>query len=124
MTDRGGVVPLIEFETFGVAVGSAQVCGALSTFVPLFVAPTATLAALALAGWVSRTRRQEVLSRRGIGLSRGLALGVLGGTAVGFLAPPALLAPARGLVLALGLLPLFIAERLQSRPRPLHRDLP
>jgi len=124
MTGKGGATPLIVFETFGVAVGSALVCGALSTFLPLFVAPTATLAALALAAWVSRNRRQYLLSQQGVGLSRGVALGVLGGAAIGFLAPPALIAPERGLVLALGLLPLFISERYESRPRRVRWNSP
>lgn len=114
MTLRTG--PLVEFEAFGVAVGSALVCGALSTFVPLLVAPTATLAALALAGWVSRLRRRGSLSRPGIGLGPTLALGLLGGAALAFLDPPAPVAPLRGLLLAGGLLPLFAAERHGSRP--------
>lgn len=113
MTGQAG--PLIEFEAFGVAVGSALVCGALSTFVPFLVAPTATLSALALAGWVSQLRRRGSLSRSGIGLGPSLALGLLGGAALTFLDPPAPLAPVRGLLLAGGLLPLLVSERHGSR---------
>jgi len=114
MTGGVGVSPLFQFEAFGAAVGSAVVCGALSVLAPLLVAPTATLAALALAGWVSRARRRGLLSRRGIGLSPALALGALGVAAGAFLEPPAFLVPVRGLLLAVGLLPLFATERLRS----------
>lgn len=117
MTGRAGVGPLFDFDAFRAAVGLAVVCGALSTFVPLFVAPTATLAALALAGWVSLSRRRGSLSLSGLGSGSAVALGVLGGATLGFLEPPWFLAPVRGLVLAGGLLPLFASERLRSSPR-------
>lgn len=117
MTARPGFGPLFEFEAFGVAVGSALVCGALSAFVPSLVAPTATLAALALAAWVSRARRRGPLSGSRIGLGPAAALGLLGGAALGFLEPPSFLVPVRGLLLAGGLLPLFVTERLRSGSR-------
>jgi len=105
--------PTFEFEAFGTAVLLALVCGTLSTVLPLFIAPTATLAALALAGWVSLSRGRGTLSRPRVGRKSAIALGVLVATAVVFLAPPAPIAPARGLLLAAGLLPLFVAERWQ-----------
>lgn len=118
MTGLVGIGPLFDFEAFGVAFGLAVVCGALSAFVPLFDAPTATLSALALAAWVSRSRHRGSLSWRGLGVGPAVALGILGGATVGFLEPPSFLAPVRGLVLVGGLSPLFVTERLRSAPRP------
>jgi hypothetical protein len=118
VTRRDAMDPLFEFEAFGVAVGSALVCGALSAVAPLLVAPTATLAALALAGWVSLSRRRGSLSWHGMGYRSAFALGVLGAASVLFLDPPSALAPVRGLVLAGGLLPLFVNERIRPAPRP------
>lgn len=111
-------IALLEFETFGASVGLAVVCGALSVVFPILLAPTATLAALALAGWLSRARRRS--ARTGNELARGpvVALGVLGGAAVGFLVSPPVLAPFRGLILAGSLLPLFAVERIRSTPPP------
>jgi hypothetical protein len=122
MTGRVASGPLLEFEAFGAAVGLTLACGALSAFVPLLAAPTATLAALALAGWVSRTRRRGLLSWSGLRLGPALALGALGIAAVAFLAPPPFLAPVRGLLLAGGLLPLLVTDRFCRGPRAF--DLP
>lgn len=116
MTDGTRVAPLFEFEAFGAAAGSAVVCGALSVVVPWLVTPTATLAALALAGWISLARRRGSLSRRGFGTGPAVALGILGVAAAGFLDSPTLLAPFRGLLLAGGLVPLFVIERTRSAP--------
>ena len=116
MTGGARVAPVFEFEAFGAAVGSALVCGALSVVFPPLVAPTATLAALALAGWVSLARRRGSLSRSGLGTGALAALGVLGGAGVGFLTLPSLLAPFRGLLLAGSLVPLFAVERTRSFP--------
>jgi hypothetical protein len=117
MTGPAGFGAVFEFEAFSVAVGSALACGVLSTFVTWLVSPTATLAALALAGWVSLSRRQGTISRRGFDATTTVALGVLGGAAVGFLVPPWPLVPVRGLLLAGGLVPLFAVERLRSKSR-------
>jgi hypothetical protein len=105
---------LFEFEAFGTAVGSAVVCGALSVLVPTLIAPTATLAALAVAGWLSLARRRGSLSRNSVGLGPIAALCLLGGAAVGFLVSPPALSPFRGLLLAGGLVPLFAVGR--ARP--------
>jgi len=116
---EGNVPPrLFEFEAFGAAVGSAVVCGALSVLVPILVAPTATLAALALAGWLSLARRRGSLSRIGFGAGSVVALCILGGASVGFLASPPFLAPFRGLLLAGSLVPLFAV----GRARPAFRE--
>ena len=117
MTDGFRPVPFYEFEAFGAALGSAVVCGALSILFPLLVAPTATLAALAVAGWASLARRRGSLTRKGLGRGSAVALGVLGGATAGFLLSPPFLSHFRGLVLASGLLPLFLAERTQARAR-------
>jgi hypothetical protein len=117
MTDGAPLGPLLEFEAFGAAVGLAVVCGALSLPFPFLIAPTATLAALALAGWVSLARRRGFLARIGFGARPTLALSVLGGGALGFLIPPPILAPFRGLLLAASLVPLFVTERTRSTLR-------
>jgi len=109
--------PLFEFETFGVALGGAILCGALSTVLPMLIAPTATLAALAVAGWVALRRKRGSLSWRILGWRPAIAFVVLAGATFGFLAPPVPLAPFRGLLLAGGLMPLFVVERLHVRPR-------
>jgi hypothetical protein len=114
MTDGTSVAPLFEFEAFSAAVGSGIVCGVLSFLVPFLVAPTASLAALALAGWVSIARRRGSLTRRGLGTGPAIALGILGCATVGFLVPPPPLVPLRGLLLGMGLAPLLVAER--TRP--------
>ncbi|MGP8076411.1 MAG: hypothetical protein ACLP8Y_06755 [Thermoplasmata archaeon] len=114
MKDDVRVTPIFEFEAFGAAVGSAVVCGALSLVVPLLIAPTATLVCLALAAWVSTSRRRGPLTFSGLGNSSLASLCVLGGSAAGFLTAPSFLAPFRGLLLAGGLVPLFLAERTRS----------
>jgi hypothetical protein len=105
---------LFDFEAFGAAVGSAVVCGALSVLFPFLIAPTATLAALALAGWVSLARRRGSLTRKGFGTRPAVALSVLGGAALCFLVPPPPLVPFRGLLLAASLVPLFLTGRTGS----------
>ncbi|MFI5413940.1 MAG: hypothetical protein ACHQ0I_05085 [Candidatus Lutacidiplasmatales archaeon] len=114
MTDAPRFPPMIEFEAFGAGVGSALVCGALSVLVPLLVTPAATLAALAVAGWVSLARRRGSLRRCDFGSGRVIALSVLGVATAIFLVAPPLFASFRGLVLAGGLLPLFAFERTRS----------
>jgi hypothetical protein len=117
VTDGAWVAPYFRFEAFGTAVASALVCGALSIMVPFLVAPTATLAALALAGWVSLARHRGSLTRGGFGPGRLVALCVLAGSSVGFLASPSFLGSFRGLLLAASLVPLFAVERTHAVPR-------
>jgi len=117
MTGRAPGAPWPEFEPFGLAVALSAVCGTLSVMLPMFISPTATLAALSVAAWVARSRRQGTLSRNGFGVRSAAALVTLAGAATAFLNPPAALLPVRGLVLATGLLPLFAVERLRL-PRP------
>lgn len=117
MTEALPRIPFFEFEAFGVAVGASVVCGALSILLPTFLAPTATLAALAVAGWVSLARRRGELTRSGFGRGRVAALAVLGVGAAGFFVTPALLENLRGPLLAGGLVPLFLTERTRSMGR-------
>jgi hypothetical protein len=111
MNEGAGTPRLFEFEAFGAAVGSAVVCGALSVPVPILIAPTATLTALAVAGWLSPARRRGSLTRSTFGPALVAALTVLGGASAGFLAPPWFLSPYRGLILAGSLVPLFVVGR-------------
>ena len=111
--------PWPEFEPFGTAIALSAVCGALSVMLPMFIAPTATLAALSVASWVARARQRGARSRRGTSVATAAALGALAGAAAAFLDPPTWLLPVRGLLLATGLLPLFAVDRFRFlRPAP------
>ena len=119
MTDWGPSTRYFEFETFGVAVGLALVCGALSVFFSVLDAPTATLAALALAGWLSLARRTGALHRDRFDRRNVAALVGLGATSAVYLSPPTVLVPVRGLLLAMSLVPLFLLQRsATSYPPP------
>jgi len=102
-----------EFDVVGVSVGAAVVSGALSVVAPSLGALTASLAALALAGWLALARRTPSPPRH-FGSVRGvLALVSLGFGAGLFLARTGGLEPYRGLVLGLSLVPLWsVARRL------------
>lgn len=106
-------VPRIEFDAFGAAVGAALVCGGLSILFSPLLAPTATLAALAVAGWASLLRRRQ-FSWFGVERGTAFSLCVLGGAAAAFLLDPPALAPVRGFLLGGSLLPLFISESRRS----------
>ena len=119
MTRAGRPVPGLEFETFGVAVGCALVSGALSLAAPFLDALTGALAALAVAGWLSALRRRRSSSGEWLQLTPLAAISTLGLAAGLFLFAPGAVAPFRGLLLALGLLPLWLVERRRrSGPRP------
>lgn len=107
-----------DFDVFGGAVGCSLVCGALSVVFPPLMMGTATLAALAVAGWASLERhrrefRPESTSRR---ISLALALGTLLAGTGEFVASPFALARFRALVLAGTLLPLFLYEQRHWTP--------
>jgi hypothetical protein len=101
----------LGFEAFGTASGLAVVVGALSAVDPDLTILTATLAALAIAGWgaargAAPGGRPPLRSSRAVaGL---VALG-LGGTL--FLAPPPLLVRWRGLALGLGVVAFWLSAR-------------
>lgn len=100
-------------DAFGTASGLALVTGALSLLLPSLRFPTATLAALAVAGWASAHRRASrdasAGNRRGAGQIP--SLGLLAVAAAAFLDPPPVLQPLRGLLLALALVPLWWTAR-------------
>lgn len=117
MNAGGPGTSLLGFEAFGAAVGSALVCGALSVLAPILDAPTGTLAALALAGWVSLARRRGSHVRDRVGRASVATLLGLGGASIVYLTAPGFLAPFRGLILAASLVPLFLLERTHA-PHP------
>lgn len=118
MTVGGPSTHLLEFEAFGAAVGSAVVCGALSVHFPFLDAPTATLAALALAGWLSLARRRGSLAWDRVGRRPVAALASLGGASAIYLTAPSVLVPVRGLLLGVSLIPLFLLERSTTSHSP------
>lgn len=125
MTERRTPTGELGFEAFGTACGLAVVVGGLSVVLPAFDILTATLAALAVAGWASLHRRERPpLS----GVERparehAVAFAVLGAAAVAFLDPPGPFGPWRALGLGLGLVPLWVAERgSRSAPRRSGRE--
>jgi len=105
---------LFEFEAFGTAVGLAIICGGLSLPFPILISPTAALAALALAGWLSLVHRRSSGTGGRVERRAMAALVVLGVAGAGFLDSPPPLSPFRGLFLACGLLPLLWVSR--ARP--------
>ena len=104
----------VEFEVFGTSVGVGLVAGALSVLVPFLVALVATLAALALAGWASMLRDRSVPSAALRRPDRLLALGLLGAGALVYGVPGTGVGGFRGLLLALALVPLWLAERRRT----------
>lgn len=116
MTGRGPGAGELGFEAFGAACGLAIVAGGLSVVLPAFDALTATLVALAVAGWASIHRRESSgrLGTAGSLRAGTLSFAVLGVASVAFLDPPGPLAPWRALVLGLGVVPLWVAERVRS----------
>lgn len=118
MTGRPSWAALFEFDAFSAAVASTEACGALSVIEPWLVAPTATLAAIALAAWMSLAQRRGSFSRKRFRFGPALVLVVLGTAAVVFLVPPPVTGTVRGLILAVGLVPLFILEKVHRGSRP------
>jgi hypothetical protein len=113
----------LGLDAFGTACGLAVVAGALSVIAPTFDVLTATLVALALAGWASVHRREAGRPRPLTASFEVYAVpfALLGGAAVVFLDPPGPVVPWRALLLGLGVVPLWTAERLRpgssGRPR-------
>lgn len=105
----------LELDTFRVALGLAIVTGGLALVAPYLNALTAALVALAVAGWAAGLGRDHAmdlpgaLSARAVGLLS-LAIGI-----GSFFLLPNPLALARGLVLALAVLPMWWIDH---RPVP------
>jgi len=103
----------LGFEAFGTACGLAVVAGALSVVVPTFDVLTATLVALALAGWASLHRREGRRPGRPTGpvAVYTASFAVLATAVAVFFEAPGPWAPWRALVLGLGVVPLWAVER-------------
>jgi hypothetical protein len=118
VSGTGATGPL-GFEAFGTACGLAVVAGALSVVVPEFSVLTATLVALALAGWASLRRRGPpvlgwVRARFG---PYALSFGALAAAAGLYVDPSGPIGLWRSLVLGLGVVPLWVVERARV-PNP------
>lgn len=121
MSRAGPDVGEFGFDTFGTACGLAVVTGALALLTPTFNVLTATLVALALAGWASRHRTRAEGPRGGAVFVAPyvLSFGVLAAAVALFLDPRGTLGPCRGLLLGVALVPLWVTERRQrDRRRP------
>ncbi|MCI4365365.1 MAG: hypothetical protein L3K10_04805 [Thermoplasmata archaeon] len=114
MNGSAGALTLAEFDVVGVSVGGALVSGALSLVGPYLAGLTGALAALTLAGWAAllhqapsrRTHRlptPEVTALVSVVLGAGIFLGGPNGVA-----------PFRGLVLAVSLIPVWMVARRSS----------
>jgi CHASE2 domain-containing sensor protein len=101
------------FDVVGVSVGAALVSGALSLAAPDLAALTESLAALALAGWFLLARAASGSLRRMFAGPSAVALASVGAGMGLFLLGGGILAPFKGLVEALLLVPLWaVARRL------------
>ena len=105
----------VEFDTFRVAVGLAVIVGALALVAPYLTALTAVLAALAAAGWAAGRARDRSVGGLVPGHAWGLLVAALGAGAFFLLVGP--LQAARGLALALSLVPLWWVERSRASRR-------
>jgi hypothetical protein len=118
VTAPSPVDSLLGFETFGTAVGLALVVGALSLVAPPLTVLAGTLAALAIAGWASLRYREHLPPRWAGSSARWAAVAAASAGALVYLDPPGVMAPFRGLVLGVGLVPLWVAERTIARRAP------
>lgn len=100
------------FDPFTAGTGLAVITGALAIVVPYLALATGTLAALAFAAWaIGRERRAGRAGRFGTARWALVGLAVAG---LLYLDPPHDYAPYRSLVLALGLVGLWAAERRRA----------
>ena len=102
--------PPAHIEAFRLATGASVLSGAFSLLVPALIAASAALAALGFASWVSLASRRRPLFQARTKVRILCSLFAFGLTAVCFVAAPAPVASARGLILALGLVPLLALE--------------
>jgi hypothetical protein len=103
----------IELDTFRAAIGLALVAGGLALAFPFFNALAGALVALGGAGWLAARARAGPSGPSPVALAAGW--GSAAGGIGAYFALPAPWENARGLVLALCLLPLWLAERRSTR---------
>ncbi len=101
----------VEFDVVGVSVGGALVSGGLSVFAPNLAALTASLAVLAVAGWLVLLRQARASLRPGRRESSGWAIAAVGVGFTLFLSGVGPLLTFRGLLLGLSLVPLWAVAR-------------
>ena len=118
MTAPSAVGSLLGFETFGTAVGLSLVVGALSLVAPMLTVLAGTLAALAIAGLGFAPLPGAPPAPVGRFGARWAALAATAAGALVYLDPPLAVAPFRGLVLGVGLVPLWVSERALARRAP------
>jgi hypothetical protein len=100
-----------EFDVVGVSVAAALVSGALSVLAPSLIALTASLAVLAVAGWLILYRQTPGPVRRRWMRRSGGALAAVAGVSVLFLLGGDPLFDYRGLLLGASLVPLWGVAR-------------
>jgi hypothetical protein len=110
-TTRRPTVVEVEFDTFRVAVGLALITGGLALALPYLDGLTGALAALAVAGWAAGRGRDRVPGTFGIRPGQIVGLGLAAMGAGAFFLLPGALSFARGLALALSLVPMWWMER-------------
>lgn len=110
----------VVLDAFSFATGVALIAGGLSLVAPFLNALIVALAAIAMAAWVMERRGAVGSPFSGVGRIDGIALGVLAAGVGVFVLHPPPLEPARGLGLALCLLPLWFSRRRSvGNPHPL-----
>jgi hypothetical protein len=115
----------MEFDTFSASVGLAWIAGGLALVVPFLDSLVAALAALAVAGWVVDHRHGRTGAAARGPLAGGLPWSALAVGVSAFFLLPSPWGTGRGLILALSLLPLWLAERRRiPGPTPVHRSRP
>lgn len=118
MNSGGGPTTTLDFDPLGAAVGAALLSGVLALAAPDLAALTAALVALAVAGWASRLRSVGPVRRALARPDRLFAGFLLVGASAAFIDPPPPLTRAKALLLAFGVLPLWLVERRAPSLRP------
>ena len=106
--------PPIAFDAFAVATGLALITGGLSLLARFLDSLVVALVAIAVAGWVVERRGTGVDRPVADGFAEGASWCVLAASGVAFALLPSPFELGRGLVLAVGLVPLWIARRRET----------
>jgi hypothetical protein len=115
VTEVSGDPALGGGEVVRVSVAAGVVGGLLSLLDPPLTALTATMAVLAVVGWVERTLRLPPLKRGAVSRTSLPALTVAGLGAVAFVLAGGIFAPWKGVVLGVALVPLGWGDRPAAR---------